>query len=117
MATLISNLTSFADQTSLLRLSDGSVVTMELIYQGASERWIMNLSYGTHVINGIGVCCLPNIIRQWRNVLPFGIACVTNDQTDPFDISDFANGRALLYLLTQEDVTEIESSIFGRAIS
>lgn len=115
MASLIANLTNFADQVTQLQLPDGTIATMELIYQGAPERWIMNIAYAplSFTANGIGLCCYPNVLRQWKEILPFGIACVTADQTDPFDINDFASGRATMYILTQADVATIESTVFG----
>lgn len=113
MASQIENLTNFADQVTQLQLLDGTIATMELIYQGAPERWIMNLTYNGQSYNGIGVCTFPNIIRQYKNILPFGLAFVTADQTDPFDINDFSNGRVSVYLLDQEDVATIESTVFG----
>lgn len=115
MPNLINNLTNFADQVTLLQLPDGSSATMELIYQGAPERWVMNVSYGDFVANGIGLCCYPNILRQWRNLIPFGLAFVTADQTDPFDISDFSSGRVSVYLLDEADVAAVESDIIGGA--
>lgn len=113
MPNLIGNLTNFADQLTNLQLADGSVASMELIFQGATERWIMNITYGTFIANGIGVCCYPNLLRQWREILPFGLACTSNNQTDPFNINDFASGRVLMYILTQADITAIETTVFG----
>lgn len=113
MASLINNLTNFADQLTNLQLADGSTASMELIYQGATERWVMNIVYGTFTANGIGVCCYPNLLRQWREILPFGLACVSSNQTDPFNINDFASGRVQIYILTQADVAAIELATFG----
>lgn len=113
MATQITNLTNFADQVTQLQLTDGTIATMELIYQGAAERWIMNVSYGTFTANGIGVCTYPNMLRQWKEILPFGIAFVTADQTDPFDINDFSTGRVTVYLLNSTDISTIETEVFG----
>lgn len=113
MATQISNLTNFANQTTQLQLPDGTIATMQLIYQGAPERWIMNVSYGTFTASGIGVCTYPNILRQWKEILPFGLAFVTADQTDPFDINDFSTGRVAVYLLDETDIETIESTVFG----
>lgn len=113
MPSLITNLTNFADQLTTLQLPDGSNATVEVIYNGATERWTMNVTYGTFAVNGINMCCYPNLLRQWQNVLPFGIACVTADQTDPVDINDFYTGRVSLYLLTQADIASINTTVFG----
>lgn len=114
MPSLITNLTNFADQLVSLQLDDGSPMSVELIYQGATERWQINVSYPTlnFLANGLSLCCYPNVLRQWGNILPFGIACVTSDQTDPFDINDFSSGRVQLYLLNQSDISEITSVVF-----
>ena len=113
MPSIIDNLTNFADQVTQLQLPDGTVAILELIFNGTTERWTMNLTYNNLSYNGIGVCCYPNILRQWRNILPFGIACVTSDGTDPFDINDFYSGRVVLYLLTSSDVEAIEVEVIG----
>lgn len=115
MPSLLNNLTSFADQVTVLQLPDGSTANMELIYQGATERWVMNISYDSFTADGIGVCCYPNLLRPWEKILPFGIACVSANQTDPFTVSDFSSGRVSLYLLTKADVSEIETTVFGGA--
>lgn len=117
MASVIDNLTGFANQVSQLQLPDGSVASMSLLYNGTTERWTMNVTYGNFTCNSIGVCCYPNILRQWKNVIPFGIACATADETDPFDVNDFLTKRAVLYLLTESDVSSVESQIFGGTAS
>ncbi len=115
MPSLINNLTNFADQVTTLQLPDGSEAALELIYNGATERWTMNVTYApaNFAVNGVGLCCSPNMLRQWQNILPFGIACVTADQTDPVDVNDFYTGRVALYLLTQADIASINMTIYG----
>lgn len=110
--TLVDNLTNFALQQTVLILEDGTTATLTITYNAATERWVMDLSYNNTTINGLGLCTYPNIIRQWKNVLPFGIAIVTADQTDPFDINDFADGRAKMYLLNAADVKQVETDVF-----
>lgn len=110
--TQIDNLTDFANQQTVLILDDGNTAAVNFVFDAATERWVISVTYGTKVLNGIGLCCSPNILRQWKNVLPFGLACVTADQTDPFDINDFASGRVKMYLLTAADVEQVERDVF-----
>lgn len=107
--TLIDNLTAFSDQVTNLLLTDGTVATVRFKFDGATERWRIDVTHGTHVLNGIGLCCSPNILSQWRDVIPFGLACVTADQTDPFRSTDFAVGRVKMYLLDRADVASVET--------
>lgn len=112
---LIDNLTGFADQQTNLLLPDGTTAQLRLIFCGATNRWYFNLVHPLkpNGINGVQLCCFPNILHQWDNILPFGIACVTADGTDPFNANDFATGRVKLYLLNEEDIDNIESVLFG----
>jgi len=111
--TLIDNLSGFANQQTTLLLEDGTSADLSLRFHGASERWVVDIEYSGVARRNIGLCCHPNVFRQWRNLFPFGVACVTADQTDPFDINDFATGRVGLYLLNQAEVSEVESEIMG----
>lgn len=110
--TQIDNLTDFANQQTVLILDNGTTAAVDFVYNASTERWTISVTYGTKVINGIGLCDSPNILRQWKNVLPFGLACVTADQTDPFNINDFATGRVKMYLLNAADVLQVETDVF-----
>ena len=115
MASQVTNLTGFADQLLVLQLVDGTSLTLELIFQGATNRWCGIVTYAPGNFNSglIDLCCSPNILRQWKEILPFGIAITTADQTDPFDINDFTTGRVSMWLLDQADVAEIELVVYG----
>lgn len=120
----INNLTDQADQLTRLILADGSLVNVELIFTAATARWIMNVTWpappagsitlpeGTFQANGIGIAVMPNLLRQWREVIPFGIACLTTDGADPVNVDDFITGRAQLYLLSETDVAAVETGVF-----
>lgn len=112
----IDNLTKSASQQTTLLFADGTAASLLLYFHGATERWAMDITYGTHTIRGIGIGFHPNTLRQWKNIFPFGIACITADQTDPFLIDDFLTSRANLYLLNSADVLLVERSVFGQVI-
>ncbi len=110
---LISNLSDEADQISKVVLDDGSVAAFEFFYRPAIERWMMSVSHPDLVVNLINLCAGPNVLRSWRNVIPFGLACVSTDGADPFYIEDFASGRITLYVLNQAEVAAVEATVFG----
>lgn len=114
--TQIDNLTDAADQTSILILPDNTAASLRLHFRPRTQRWTADVAYAAKNFqaNGINVCCFPNIMRPWRGILPFGVAFVTADFTDPFQISDFATGRVAVYLLTADDVAAVETQIIGR---
>lgn len=111
--TKIDNLTDFASQVSSLLLPDNTIVTLALKFNAATQRWAASVGYKDFQVNGINLCTHPNFMRQWRNVVPFGLACMTGDYTDPFNIEDFASGRVSLYLLDAADVLAVEQQVFG----
>lgn len=111
--TLIDNLTAFSDQITNLILPNGTIANVRFKFDGATERWRIDVTHLTHTYNGIGLCCFPNILRQFRNVIPFGLACVTSDQTDPIKSTDFATGRVKMYLLNEADVALVETQLMG----
>lgn len=114
--TQIDNLTNAADQTSILVLPDGTTATLRLRYKPRPGRWYADVGYAplNFQANGINLTCLPNVLRPWRNILPFGLAFMTADFTDPFDLNDFASGRVAAYLLNAADVAAVEASVIGR---
>jgi hypothetical protein len=115
--TKIDNLTSSADQTSTLILPDNTYARLRLRYRPRTQRWVADVSYPARsfVAKGINLCCFPNVLRAWRELIPFGLAFMTSDFTDPFDINDFATGRVVAYLLDATDVAAVENTIIGGA--
>lgn len=113
---LIDNLSDAADQLVTLQLPDGSTATLELMYRGASQRWVFNLAHQNFpngALNGQMLCAHPNILRNFKNLIPFGLAVVSTDGQDPAFIEDFANGRVSLYILSEADVDAVEQQVFG----
>ena len=120
MATLIDTLTDGADQLLTLILDDGSLAQVEMQYEGTTQRWLMNVSHPTIPPNGIiynkEVCFSPNIMREWRNIIPFGLCCTSTDGGDPVSIEDFVDGRCNLYLLNAADVIAVEQQVYGAPV-
>ena len=111
----IQNLTDSSDQITAIQLQDGSTATLELIYLGAVQRWVFNLThpdFPNGALQGQMLCQHPNILRQFRNVLDFGMACVSSNGNDPVQIEDFANGNITIFMLDSADVTFVEQNVF-----
>jgi hypothetical protein len=86
------------------------------MYRGASQRWVFNFThpqFPNGAIQGQMLCVHPNILRNFKNVLDFGMAVVSTNGEDPVSIEDFANGRVSLYILDAVDVAAVESAIYG----
>ena len=105
-----------ADQIVNVILGDGSTAAIEFVFLPRIQRWAFNVQHPalpTGKLNGLILCCHPNIIRQWRNILPFGLAVASVDGIDPFNIDDFSASRVSVYTLSAEEVLEVENQFFG----
>lgn len=112
----IDNISDDSSQKISISLDDGTVVVLTLNYRPAIQRWtvdVVRTDSSEFEVNGLMICVHPNLLRQWRNLIPFGLACTTIDGVDPIDINDFVSGRATLYILGSDNVTAIESAIMG----
>lgn len=105
---LIEGITNEPHQIHHLVIGDGSIVDLTLKYLPAIQRWSFginhtNLTFHTRILgNHI------NILRQWKNILPFGLACTSYDSIDPFDINDFSNNRVEMHLLSSDEIDDVE---------
>ena len=108
---LITAITNDAIQTLGITLDDGSTVNMQLNYIPAQQGWFYSLTYGSFEANFMRVVNSPNMIRKYRNIIPFGLACTTIDGYEIINQSDFISGRASIYALNQQDVIEVETMI------
>lgn len=108
-------ITSISDdvkQTMTFVLDDGSKVNLSLQYISANQGWFMSLVYGTvFSVSNRRIVNSPNMLRAFRNVIPFGIACIVTDGLEPIYQTDFSSLRATLYILNSTDIAYIENTI------
>ena len=73
----------------------------------------VDFTYKELTVNGSRVTLTPNALRQYRRLIPFGIAFVTQGFVEPFSISDFSNGRVKMYVLNSDEVEQIEAEVYN----
>lgn len=111
---LVQQVTSDPLQTQTIILPDGSSFSLTLYFSESQIGWfITNFTYGTFVLNGVRVTNNPNILNQWRNILPFGLACFSSQNREPTQAQDFSSGASNLYVLTQAEVLEYSEYLQG----
>lgn len=104
----IESINSNPRQNLAVVLDDGSKITLTIHYSTNQRGWYYEISYGDKILNNRRIVTSPNMLRQFRNILPFGLACSTKDGYEPVFIDDFNNERASLYILNEEDVISVE---------
>lgn len=110
---LLNSLSDAADELITVPLPDGSVLQLEFIYRAGIQRWSMNVSHPLLTLNNFNLAMGPNILRQWRNLVPFGMAVDSTIGLDPMNLEDFVNGYSLVYVLSAAEVAQVEADILA----
>jgi hypothetical protein len=113
----ITNLSDEASQLTKVVLADGSVATFQFLYNAAVERWGFSVSHPDIECDGMILCAGANVLRMFRNTIPFGLGCYSTDGADPFYIEDFASGRITLYVLDESEVEFFETAVYGAGVA
>ena len=106
----IDKLTAANKQSFRLTTEDGEKIEVYLYYNPSQEAWNISIGFGDFVLNGLQLVVSPNILRQHKNVLPFGLAVGSIDGQDPRYITDFVSGRIGVLLLTGAEVEIVEGN-------
>jgi hypothetical protein len=108
----ITSITDDPKQTMTITLNDGSLLILTMQYIQANKGWFLSLIYGSLLtINMRRVVSSPNLLRAFRNIVPFGIACKVSDTLEPIYKTDFLNGRAKLLILDSDGVGYVEDTV------
>ncbi len=107
----VTAITDDPNQTLGIILPDGSTVSMTLNYIPAQQGWFYSLSYGSFEANLMRIVVSPNMIRRFRNIIPFGLAVTTIDGYEVINQSDWVSGRAQMYALFGTDIQAVETLI------
>jgi hypothetical protein len=103
-----------ACQTQTLILPDGSSIGLTLYYSANQYSWfIQNLTYGNFQAQNLRMVTSPNILQQFMNQIPFGLACFTTDGLDSTQQQDLFSGYATLYILSSDEVEEVLEILNG----
>lgn len=108
------SLGSEAKQEVTMLLEDDSRVIFTFEYKPNQLGWFFGFQYNDVNYQNIRLTTSYNILRAYRNWLPFGLRCDTPDMEEPLDLEDFATGYATIYLLTKSDVEAIEGLYYAK---
>ena len=114
----VQQITSDSTQTMNLLLPDGTSINMTINFKPMMLGWfIQSLTYvkGTisFSLSGLRVSNSPNMLRQWKNIIPFGMACASTANREPSLQQDLSSGASKLYVLTPGEVEQFEELING----
>lgn len=108
----IVELTADPHQKHTIIQENGESFTLELNYYPSQEAWYYNITKGSFIANGNRIVLSPNTLRTYRNNINFGLGILASDRVEPFQIDDFSEQRVQMFLLTADEVEEVETSIY-----
>lgn len=112
----IQNLTKSPKQRQTMVLPDGSQIGFAIFYSSQQQGWfIREITYKntSFTLRGVRLTNSPCMLYQFRNQIPFGLACISPSGREPMLIDDLSSGATLLYILTAEEVEQYGSFLSG----
>lgn len=108
----ITTITNEPRQRHQLVLENNETADFRLYYSIRQQSWYFDISYKDFTATCLKVVLSPNTLRNFKRLIPFGIAFSTDGYTEPFQLDDFSSGRVQMYVLNKEDVQQIEQDIY-----
>lgn len=110
----INGITEDPKQILSVPLDDGSTFEMTLSFMPRRSSWyIVSLTHLDFKLNGYRIYNSPNILHQFRNLIPFGIGCFSVGDREPMLLEDFGQGSSELYVLDSEETERYWKFISG----
>lgn len=106
--------TSQPKQSMSFVLPDGSTVFMLIQYRQQQVGWFADLAWQSWTLNGLRLTSSPNLLQQYQNVIPFGLAIISANNVEPLNVTDFSDGTSVVWLLNADDVALVNQLAFGR---
>lgn len=111
----IENITSDARQKQTFILPDGSRIQISLYFIEQQLGWfITSLVYGDFTLTNVRISNSPCMLYQFRNRIPFGLACFSDGDREPMLLNDFVSGASKLYILTEDEVNLYTEFLSGQ---
>lgn len=73
-------------------LSNGNSLFLNFYFNINTNFWYLNIEYEDFKYNGIQVVYHDNLLRQFSNLLPFGIQIYSTNGLSPMTINSFIDG-------------------------
>lgn len=112
--TLIEQITADPNQSTTVLLDNGKKLILKLLFKPNQIGWFLSLTYEDVTINTIRITTSPNFLYQFKNIIPFGLACFVTGNEEPTFLEDFESGRAQLFVLSEDEITFLEGFFSGQ---
>lgn len=107
----ISTLNNAPKQNFQYNLEGYDTIDFTLEFKPQQESWFISITYGTWSLMNERVATSLNMLRQFKNILPFGLLIYTTLKVDPCTIDAWEKGWEF-YILTRDEVAQIEADYY-----
>lgn len=104
----LTEITDAPKQKFVVVLENNETFDLLLEYSENVEAWYMSVTYNNFVLSGKKIVKHPNLLRQFKNIIPFGIGI----DVEPYFLKDFLTKRVTLNILNEDDVQLMESEFY-----
>lgn len=109
----LTNLSDNAKQKFFLPLDSQEKIQFNLYFMPTQSAWFFDFNYKDRAFNGNKLVLGANILRMYKNIIPFGLMVYADFHIEPFKLDDFSSGRVKLFVLEKEDVSFFEGKVFN----
>lgn len=109
---LIEGITQDYKQKLFLTIDNYGYAELTLKFNPNQVSWFFDLVWQDFSTYNQKLTLAPNVLRQYKDVLPFGLFCLNDNNVDPCTIDAFTNDTAL-FLLEEADVEDFETRVYG----
>lgn len=109
----VTTLTDSPKQKFSIPLETGEKVAFRFYFDPTQMSWYFDFEINQKQYNGNKVVLGDNILRMYKQLIPFGLQVKANFSIEPFKLDDFSSGRVEIYILSRDDVKYVEGKVFG----
>ena len=110
----INGITNDSKQRFSIPLENDESAEITLSYNPRTQSWvIVSLQHREFILNGYKIYNSRNFLHQFRNLIPFGLACISQDDREPMLIDDFSSGNSVIYVLNSEETISYWRELSG----
>jgi hypothetical protein len=109
----ITEISSEPKQNHVLSLDQYNTINLYLEWKPQQQGWFYTVSWQGFSTNLQRIVYGLNLLRQYKNIIPFGIAVTTSNGLDPLTQDSFSSGVASFYLMGADDVAWTENQLYG----
>jgi hypothetical protein len=101
---VVDSITADSKQKQTLSLTNGASIIIQMEYKPLQSSWYFtSIAYGDFEITNIRICSSPNMLHQFKNKIPFGIAIKSIGNFEPTQQQDFLSKRSVMYILNSDE--------------